>query len=111
MKIITKLVQASLVGILALGISSTALADDRTRNTIIGAGLGGVAGALLSEGDPLYTIGGAAAGGVLGNVITRDDRDHKRHRWDRDRKHKHGHKYAYHPGKKYGHKKHWKHHR
>src|SRR3546814_2212414 len=70
---------------LALAISTTALADDQTRNTIIGAGLGGVAGALLSDGDPLLTVGGMAAGGLLGNVITDDDDRGRRHHWNRDR--------------------------
>jgi osmotically inducible lipoprotein OsmB len=101
-----KLIQACVAGLLAIGLQSAAFADDKTRNAIIGAGLGGVAGALISEGDPLYTAGGAAAGGVLGHVMTSNDRDRKRHHWDRDRKHNNGH---YHH-KKRGHKRH-KHHR
>jgi len=88
MTITKRFIQAVCAGALALGISTTALADDQTRNTIIGAGLGGVAGALLSEGDPLITLGGAAAGGVLGNVITDDDHHGHRRHWDRDRSYK-----------------------
>ncbi len=87
MAITKRLIQAVLAGALALGVSTTALADRETRNTVIGAGLGGVAGALLSDGDPWVTLGGAAAGGVLGNVLT-DDNDHRRggrRHWDRDR--------------------------
>src|SRR3546814_12244738 len=80
-----RLIQAGFAGALALAISTTALADDQTRNTIIGAGLGGVAGALLSDGDPLLTVGGMAAGGLLGNVITDDDDRGRRHHWNRER--------------------------
>ena len=68
---------------LAVGMSSTALADRQGTNTAIGAGLGGVAGAALS-GDPWVTLGSAAAGGVLGYVITGDDRDRRSDKWDRD---------------------------
>src|SRR3546814_13326005 len=88
MTITKRFIQAVFAGTLALGISTAALADDQTRNTIIGAGLGGVAGALLSDGDPLITLGGAAAGGVLGNVITDDDDHGRRRHWDRDRSYK-----------------------
>lgn len=83
MTITQRMAQALVAGVLALGLGAGAQADDKTRNTVIGAGLGGVAGALLSEGDPLMTIGGAAAGGVLGNVITSDDDRRDRRRWDR----------------------------
>jgi len=84
MTITKKLMQGLVAGVLALGLTGTALADDKARNTVIGAGLGGVAGALLSEGDPWMTLGGAAAGGVLGHVITDDDDDRRdRRRWDR----------------------------
>ncbi|MGE8685634.1 MAG: hypothetical protein ACN6PJ_00775 [Achromobacter sp.] len=85
MPITKRLIQALLAGVLALGVSTAAMADKQTRNTIIGAGLGGVAGALLSDGDPWLTLGGAAAGGVLGNVITDDDDRRGRRHWDRDR--------------------------
>lgn len=107
-----RLIQAILASVLALGISTTALADKQTRNTIIGAGLGGVAGALLSEGDPLYTLGGAAAGGVLGHVITDDDRGGRRHHWDRDRGHRDSYRRANYRGHdKHRGGKHWKRHR
>jgi len=103
-----RLIQASFAAVLALGISTTALADKETRNTIIGAGLGGVAGALLSEGDPLYTVGGAAAGGLLGNVLTDDDHDHGRKHWDRDRGHHRSYKRAnYRDNGRYHGGKHW----
>lgn len=102
MSITKRLTQAAFASVLALGISTTALADDQTRNTIIGAGLGGVAGALLSEGDPLLTLGGAAAGGVLGNVLTDDDDRGRRHWRGRDR----GHNNYRHTNYR-GHDKHW----
>lgn len=99
-----KFIQACFIGFLALGTSSTALADNKTRNAIIGAGLGGVAGALLSEGDPLYTLGTAAAGGVLGHVITEDDHRPKHPRWDRDRRHQHDrHHHRKHENKRHKH--------
>lgn len=106
MTITKRLTQVALAGVLALGMSTAALADKETRNTVLGAGLGGVAGALISEGDPLYTIGGAAAGGLLGNVLTDDDRHHH---WDRDRGRHHTYKRANHwkKGKHRG-NKHWK---
>jgi len=94
MTLTKRLVHAFSATLLALGISTTALADDQGRNTIIGAGLGGVAGALLSDGDPWVTLGGAAAGGVLGHVITDDDDRGRRH-WNRDRgRHHHAYKRA-----------------
>lgn len=90
-----KLAQGLLGAVLALGICTTALADRRTENTLIGAGLGGVAGALLSDSDPLITLGGAAAGGVLGNVLTEDKRDRRSDRhWNRDRGRDHGYRRA-----------------
>jgi hypothetical protein len=52
--------------------------DKKTRNTLVGAGLGAVGGALLSNGDPWATVGGAAAGGLIGNVITHDSHHHDR---------------------------------
>lgn len=95
MAITKRLMQAVLAGVLALGVSATALADKQARNTVIGAGLGGVAGALLSDGDPWVTLGGAAAGGVLGHVITDDDdRGGRRHHWDRDRGRDHSYRRA-----------------
>ncbi|MCC2978283.1 hypothetical protein LK533_16660 [Sphingomonas sp. PL-96] len=48
--------------------------DDKTRNTIIGAGLGLLGGALLSGGDPWASAAGAAAGGAIGNVTSKDRR-------------------------------------
>ena len=102
-----KISAVMLAGTLAMGLDAPAAADDKTRNTVIGAGLGGVAGALLSDGDAWATLGGAAAGGVLGHVITDDDDD--RRRWDRRGNrhddyrraswHKHGHK-SHHGGKR-----------
>ncbi|MVW80876.1 glycine zipper 2TM domain-containing protein [Bordetella sp. 02P26C-1] len=111
MKIHSRIAQVLLSTTLALGVGSVAVADDKTQNTIIGAGVGGVAGALLSDGDPLYTVGGAAAGGLLGNVLTDDDDHKKRRHWDNGRRHKHGYQYADHRGKpKHGKHKH-KHHK
>ena len=80
-----KISAVMLASALTLGLGAKAVADDKTRNTVIGAGIGGVAGALLSDGDGWATLGGAAAGGVLGNVITDDDDDDRRdrRRWDR----------------------------
>jgi len=94
------LIQAILAAVLALGLSATALADKRTENTLIGAGLGGVAGALLSASDPLITLGGAAAGGVLGNVLTEDDRDRRHRHWKQDRGRDHGYQRANYRGYK-----------
>lgn len=94
MTITKRLIQALLASVLALGVSTTALADKQVRNAVIGAGLGGVAGALLSDGDPLVTLGGAAAGGVLGHVITDDDDRGRRRHWDRDRGRDHSYKRA-----------------
>lgn len=62
---------------------------NKTRNTLIGAGLGMLGGALLSKGDPWATVAGAAAGGAIGNVTSKDkgkDRrwsNRERDRWDR----------------------------
>lgn len=107
MKIPSRLAQALLITVLAFGVGSTAVADDKTRNAVIGAGVGGVAGALLSDGDPLYTVGGAAAGGLIGHVVTDDDDDKKRRHWDNGRQHKHGYQHAdYHGKSKHGKHKH-----
>jgi uncharacterized protein YcfJ len=94
MPITKRLALAILAGALALGVSSTALADKQARNAVIGAGLGGVAGALLSDGDPWVTLGGAAAGGVLGHVVTDDDDRRGRRHWDRDRGRDHSYRRA-----------------
>ena len=107
-----QLVRALFASVLALGISTAALADEQGRNTVIGAGLGGVAGALLSDGDPWLTLGGAAAGGVLGHVITDDDDHGGRRHWDRNRGHDHKYKrtnyrgHDKHRGDKHRHKRH-----
>jgi len=77
-------------GALALGaLLSLTAADgasarhrDKTRNTLIGAGLGAAGGALISHGDVWGTLGGAAAGGLIGNAISNDGH----HRRDRDRR-------------------------
>lgn len=112
MKIPSRIAQIMLSTALALFVSGAAVADDKTRNAIIGAGLGGVAGALISDGDPLYTVGGAAAGGLIGHVVT-DDRKKKRRHWDRGGHHKHGYRHTDYRGKpKHGkHKGHSRHHR
>ncbi len=55
---------------------------DKTRNTLIGAGIGAAGGALISHGDVWGTLGGAAAGGLIGNAISNDGH----HRRDRDRR-------------------------
>lgn len=81
--------QYALAGLIALSMGSSALASDKTNNTIIGAGLGGVAGALITDGDPLITLGAAAAGGLLGNVLTEDRSDRHRRSWDNKRSYRH----------------------
>lgn len=58
----------------SFAISTPAMADRKTTNTLIGIGVGALAGALLSNGDPMSALGGAAAGGLIGNVTTRDRR-------------------------------------
>lgn|SRR5690554_60828 len=112
------LTRFAVCGLAALAVSTTAVADDKTTNTLLGAGLGAAAGAILSEGDPMLTLGGAAAGGVLGNILTEDkkhyDRSYRRHY--KGPKHSYGpkHHYAskhYNRGHKKHHKKHRKHHR
>lgn len=73
---------ALLAALLAFSFADGAVAaSKKTRNTLIGAGLGAAAGAMLSDGDAWGTIGGAAAGGLIGNVVTKD-RHHGRD-WDR----------------------------
>jgi uncharacterized protein YcfJ len=55
----------------------------KTKNTLIGVGIGLLGGALLSGGDPWATAAGAAAGGLVGNTTTDDPRRDWRRR-DRD---------------------------
>ena len=76
------LASAALFGLL---LSSPAAADNKGRNTIIGAGVGAAAGAVLSNGDPVATIGGAAVGGLIGNVASKDKRYDDRRRYDNRR--------------------------
>lgn len=58
--------------------------NNKTRNTLLGVGLGMLGGAILSKGDPWATVAGAAAGGAIGNVASKDnDRDRKGKDWDR----------------------------
>ena len=52
----------------------------KSRNAVIGAGIGAAGGALLSDGDIWTTVGAGAAGGVLGYAVTKDDHDD----WRRD---------------------------
>lgn len=74
---------AMLALLLAFSFADGALAaSKKTRNTLIGVGVGAAAGALLSNGDAWGTLGGAAAGGVIGNVVTKD-RHHRDRGWDR----------------------------
>lgn len=76
---------AILAVLLAFSFADGALAaSKKTRNTLIGVGLGAAAGAMLSDGDAWGTIGGAAAGGLIGNVVTKD-RHHGRG-WRDDRR-------------------------
>jgi hypothetical protein len=90
------IVLALLFGMLAM---DSAFANKKTRNTLIGVGIGAAGGALLSNGDTWGTLGGAAAGGLIGNVLTHDrhhdrrgrDRDYRRGR-DRDRYYDHRHR-------------------
>jgi hypothetical protein len=88
MKLRHNIARVAVVALMTLTFASAANAvSPKTRNTVIGAGLGGLAGAVLTEGDPLVTLGGAAAGGLLGNIMTEDRRDrsygHRRHYDDR----------------------------
>jgi len=75
----------ALASLLAIGIAADAGASSKkTRNTLIGAGLGAAGGALLTHGDPWGALGGAAAGGLIGNVVTHD---HDRHDWNHRGRH------------------------
>ncbi|HEY9279989.1 MAG TPA: glycine zipper 2TM domain-containing protein [Eoetvoesiella sp.] len=83
MRLGNNITRLAIVGLLAFTFAGNANAvTPKTRNTVIGAGLGGLAGAVLTEGDPLITLGSAAAGGLLGNIMTEDRRerryDHRR---------------------------------
>lgn len=114
MKLSRHIAKAALAGLIALATVGTASADDKTTNTILGAGLGAAAGAVLSEGDAMMTLGGAAAGGVLGNILTED---RKHHRWKgHDRSYRSDRRYVdnrnhrgKHHYKKHHHKKHHRH--
>lgn len=66
------LAAAGLIGCL---MATPALAGDKGRNTLLGAGVGAAAGAVMSKGDPMATIGGAAVGGLIGNIATSGKRD------------------------------------
>ncbi len=86
----------AIVALMTLTFAGAANAvSSKTRNTVIGAGLGGLAGAVLTEGDPLVTLGGAAAGGLLGNIMTEDRRDRRYARPSRDRGHNYHRKVKY----------------
>lgn len=79
----SKRIMATIAAGLLVMAPGTAMAGEKTQNTVIGAGIGALGGALLSGGDTWATVGGAVAGGVVGNVLTGDgDRD-RRDRWDR----------------------------
>ena len=81
------LMRITLLLALCIGAMNMAHAmDKKTRNVLIGAGIGAVGGSVLSGGDTWSTIGGAALGGVVGHVATKDDhnRDDDRRRWERD---------------------------
>ncbi len=78
---------AALSALLAIGVADGAFARDKTRNTLIGAGIGAAGGALLTNGDVWGTVGGAAAGGLIGNVLTDDHHRHRGRDWDRRRGH------------------------
>lgn len=93
-------------GLIACALAGPAAAGDKTRNTVIGAGVGAAAGAVLSNGDPAATIGGAAVGGLIGNVTTKDhDRyDNRRYYRDRDRHyHRHHDRHRHHRGRGHDH--------
>ena len=72
--------------LLSIGVVDGASArNNKTRNTLIGVGIGAAGGALLSNGDAWGTLGGAAAGGLIGNVLTKDHHDRRDRRdrgWD-----------------------------
>lgn len=75
---------AILAALLAFSFADGAFAaSKKTRNTLIGAGIGAAAGAMLSNGDAWGTIGGAAAGGLIGNAVTKDRHHRDRRGWDR----------------------------
>src|SRR5690606_36853407 len=116
MKLSRQIAKVALAGILALTTAGTAFADEKTTNTILGAGLGAATGAVLSEGDVLMTLGVAAAGGLLGNILT-DDHRH-RHWRGYDRSYRSDRRYVdnrYYRGKhhykRHHHKRHHRHHR
>lgn len=69
----------SAAGLLAIGLTTPALADDRAAGTLIGAGVGAVIGHQI-DGRTGAVIGGAI-GAVAGNAIARDD--------DRDGRYRH----------------------
>ncbi|MCC2595733.1 hypothetical protein LKR43_05215 [Pusillimonas sp. MFBS29] len=115
MKLSRHIARVALAGLISLATVGTASADDKTTNTILGAGLGAAAGAVLSEGDVMMTLGGAAAGGVLGNILT-EDRKYHRHWKDHDRSYRSDRRYAdsrkyrgKHYYKKHHHKRHHRH--
>src|SRR5690554_6283276 len=98
---------------MAMSALQPAVADSKTTNTILGAGIGAAAGAVLSQGDTLATLGGAAAGGLLGNILTEEPRklraSHHRSRHHhyvdhRGPRHPHAYRASHKKGK-------WKHHR
>src|SRR5690606_19462538 len=93
MKLSRQIAKVALAGILALTTAGTAFADEKTTNTILGAGLGAATGAVLSEGDVMMTLGGAAAGGLLGNILT-EDRGHHRHWKGHDRSYRSDRRYV-----------------
>lgn len=81
---------------LTAGVTAAGHADAMSRkdkNTLVGAVVGGVAGHVLSNGDPMMTAGGAVAGGAIGNVTTKDRRDNRHDRYDRDRRYGRDHRY------------------
>ncbi|MDB5776550.1 MAG: glycine zipper protein [Herbaspirillum sp.] len=69
MKSFRKMVPASLILCMMVGVTGCSGMSTRDRDTVIGAGAGAIGGAALTGGSGLGTVGGAAVGGVIGNQI------------------------------------------
>ena len=63
---------ASLLVLVALGLSACSGMTQQERNTAIGAGVGAIGGSILTGGSTAGTVGGAAVGGVIGHEIDKN---------------------------------------
>jgi osmotically inducible lipoprotein OsmB len=59
---VSTIAAAVMLGLVGCGGMST-----RSKDTVIGAGLGAAGGAAVSGGSTIGTLGGAAVGGAVGN--------------------------------------------